>query len=259
MPITKDNDVNHTGDFTVLSGKFKVLDSTDPTKVLAFDLSGLSAGATTDLAIPDLDDTAVFLTATQTLTNKTLTAPEITAAATDSSVGTVGTPASGTLSATFERMGNFFKINFTLTAAQIPVTDGAGSGSHGSLKLMDIAEGSVLYLGCRQDYTAYSPDGTGVPDDTVFEIGVGTTAISAAADGSLGSTEDDIGGDVNQTLVSGTTTGTAHTASNTIFDGTTTAADINLNFSGTAATVDGNGTLDVTGTICIVGVFLGDD
>jgi hypothetical protein len=176
-----------------------------------------------------------------------------------SKIGAVNAPASGTTSVIIRRRGSFFELHFTLTAAQIPVTDDGGNGSFGTLKLFDFAEGGVMYLGSRQNYTAYSPDETGVPDDTVFEIGVGSTAISAAADGALGATEDDIGGDVNQTLSSGTTTGTGFTHSTSIVDGTTTATDLNLNFSGTADTVDGNGTIDVTGTITVVGCFLGDD
>ena len=182
-----------------------------------------------------------------------------TPAATDALIGTVNAPASGTTAVTFERFGSFFKLNFTLTAARIPVTDGDVSGSHGSLKLMDMAEGGLLWMGCRQNYTAYTPDGTGVPDDTAFEIGVGTVAIAAAADGTLGATNDDIGADIDQTLSGGTTTGTLHTASNKVFDGTGSAGDIYLNWSGSAATVDGNGTIDCTGTISIVGVLLSDD
>lgn len=39
----------------------------------------------------------------------------------------------------------------------------------------------------------------------------------------------------------------------------TTGTFIYLNFSGTAATVDGNGTLDVTATFTVVGCMIGDD
>lgn len=173
--------------------------------------------------------------------------------------GAVNQPASGAVALAVERCGSFYKATFTLTDAQIPVTDAAGSGSHGTLKLADLVEGAWASLGCRQNYTAYNPDGTGVPDDAVFEIGVGFAAISAAADGSLGATEDDIGGDVNQTLSGGTTTGTAVTGPAAAADGTTTPLDINLNWSGTGDTIDDDGTIDVTGTITALLAFLGDD
>ena len=176
-------------------------------------------------------------------------------------VGTVASPASGTVTAVCKYVAGFVHITFTLTAAQIPVTDGTSSGSHGSLKLMDLAEGGWHFIASRQNYTAYSPDGTGVPDDTVFDIGVGTGAIAAAADGVLtaDATFDNIGAKVDQTLSGGTVTGTGFDACNAVVDGTTTALDINLNWAGTAATVDGDGTIDVTGTITIVAAYLGDD
>lgn len=186
---------------------------------------------------------------------------DLAAASTDSTIGTVNSPVSGTTAIAFERYGNFFVLTVTLTASQIPVTDGAGSGSHGSLKLLDFAEGVVGYMKCRQDYTAFAEGAalTGDAGDAVFEIGVGTTAISAADDGTLGATEDDICGDVNVTLSGGTGTGTISNNSTAVADGSSSATDLNLNWSGTAATIDANSTIDVTGTLTVVGVLMGDD
>lgn len=176
-------------------------------------------------------------------------------------VGTVASPASGTVTAVAKYVAGFVHITFTLTAARIPVTDATTSGSYGSLKLMDLVEGGWHFIASRQNYTAYAADGTGVPDDTVFDIGVGTGAIDTAGDGVLtgDATYDNIGAKVDQTLSGGTTTGTGFDAANAAVDGTTTALDINLNWSGTAATVDGDGTIDVTGTITVVAAYLGDD
>lgn len=176
-------------------------------------------------------------------------------------VGTLGTPASGSVSAVIKRLGDYATITFTLTAARIAVTDAGAGGSFGSLKLMDMVAGGWHFIASRVNFTAYAVDGTGVPDDTVFDIGVGTGAIAAAADGVLtaDATFDNIAAKVDQTLSGGTTTGTAFDACNVVVDGTSTAVDINLNWSGTAATVDGNGTIDVTGTITIAAVWLGDD
>jgi len=160
-----------------------------------------------------------------------------------------------------ERYGPFFSITFTLTAVEITVTDAAGSGSHGPLKLFDFSANGVQYLACRQNYTAFAEGAalTGAAGDAVFEIGVGSALIAAAADGTLATANDDIGGDVNVTLSGGTGTGTAMTSTQKIVDGTTTATDINLNWSGTAATIDATSTIDVTGTITVTGVLLGDD
>lgn len=176
-------------------------------------------------------------------------------------IGTVHQPASGRVEVTeIFKNGPFYRLDLKLTKARVPVTDAAASGSYGSLKLFTFDEGAVSFLGSRQDYTAYKPDGTGVPVDAAFEIGVGTAAIAAAADGTLGNgVNEDIGQAVSQTLSTGTTTGTAVTSANAVANGTSTPATVNLNMSGSADTIDGNGTLDVTGTISINFTVMGDD
>lgn len=180
-----------------------------------------------------------------------------------SGIGALAQPASGKVEITeVYRAKNapYYRLDFKFTKARISVTDAAGSGSYGSLKFFDFEpEQAVIFLGSRQDYTAYACDGTGVPNDTAFEIGVGTTAIGAAADGTLGNgVNENVGQAVTQTLSTGTTTGTAVTGG-TAVNGTGTALDLNLNFSGSALTVDGNGTLDVTGTFSVTFAFMGDD
>lgn len=177
-------------------------------------------------------------------------------------LGTVGAPTSGTLTVTPRRMGNFITLDMTLAAVRIPVTDAAGSGSFGSLVLWTWPQTALVYLGCRQDYTAFAEGSalTGGAGDARFDIGIGTVAKAAAADGALGgATDDDIGGEIDITLSSGTGTGTLVSALMTAVNGTASAPTINLNWSGTAATIDANSTIDVTGTISIAAVLLGDD
>jgi hypothetical protein len=165
------------------------------------------------------------------------------------------------LSCNISRLGTQFTLTFTLDSVSITVTDGAGSGSHGSLKIFDFVETGLIIAGCRQDYTAFAEGAalTGEAGDAVFEIGVGTVAIAAAANGTLGATNDNVGAGVDVTLSDGTGAGTAHTASNLAVDGTGTAADLYLNWSGTAATIDATSTIAVTGTITVAGLLLGDD
>lgn len=179
----------------------------------------------------------------------------------ETSVGTVAAPTSGTVTCAITKTGSMFKLLFTLVAARISVTDGAASGSHGALKLFDFVQSGISFLGTRQNYTAYAEGAalTTAAGDAAFVIGVGTTAISAAADGVLAAEEQNVGGSIAQTNSSGTTTGTLMTHPTVAVDGTTTPLDLYLNFSGSAATIDANSTLDVTGTIEVVGVLLGDD
>lgn len=176
-------------------------------------------------------------------------------------IGTVSEPANGKIEVTgIYKEGPYYRLDLKLSKARVTITDATTSGSHGTLKLFTFEQQAISFLGSRQDYTAYASDGTGVPNDTAFEIGVGSAAIGSAADGTLGNgVNEDIGQAVSQTLSSGTTTGSAVTASTTAINGTATAASLNLNVSGSAATVDGNGWLAVTGTISVTFAFMGDD
>jgi hypothetical protein len=171
-------------------------------------------------------------------------------------------PAAGSVGLNITRVGFLYRLDFTLNAARMTVTDAAGSGSHGSLKLFDFAQGVFNHLGCRQDYTAFaeSAELTTAAGDAVFDIGVGTVAKAAAADGALGgATDDDIGGEIAITLSEGTGVGTTVTPGPVIINGTASAGSINLNLSGTAATIDATGTIDITGTISLLVAALGDD
>ena len=175
---------------------------------------------------------------------------------------TVGAaPASGTLTMKAQYVAGFARLTFTLTAARIAVTDSGGTGSYGTMKLADMVGGGWHFISSRQDYTAFLSDDTGVKNNCVFDIGVGTVAIAAAEDGILTgfATQDDIGIKVDVTLSASTGTGTGFDPCNASINGTGTDVDINLNWSGTAATVDANGTIDVTGTITVIAVFLEDD
>jgi hypothetical protein len=165
------------------------------------------------------------------------------------------------LSATIQRDSNIVTLTFTLAAVQLAVTDAGGSGSYAGLKLFDFNEYGVAILGARQNYTAFAEGAalTTAAGDAVFEIGVGSVIISAAADGALGATNDNVCGDVNITNSGGTGAGTLIEGATAVLDGTTTAVDLNLNWSGTAATIDASSTIDVTGTIQVVLALLGDD
>lgn len=175
---------------------------------------------------------------------------------------TVNTPTSGTITMEhFPSKNGVHTTRFTLTAARMTITDATTSGSHGSLKLCDLAELAYTTLGCRQNYTAFAEGATltGGAGDAVFDIGVGSVAIAAPADGALTGTNDDIGDEIAVTLSSGTGTGTNIFGDGVAHNGTATAGSFNLNVSGTAATIDATSTLDVTGTIEITWADLGDD
>jgi hypothetical protein len=179
-------------------------------------------------------------------------------------VGALAAPTSGVVDATLViGKGGNYRLDFRLVKARIAVTDGAGSGSYGALKLFDFNEGAISFLGCRQDYTAFAEGAalTGAAGDAAFVLGVGTAAVAAAADGTLSGTAQNIGTLTSTiTLSGGTGTGTqVDGAKTTALNGTATAVDLYLNWSGSAATIDASSSIDVTGTISVAFQWLGDD
>lgn len=158
---------------------------------------------------------------------------------------TLTQPTSGAVTADVAENGKIITVKLNLANYLLPVTDAAGSGSHGSTVLLTFPEDCKITASNLN--LALVSDGTGVPNDAVLEIGVGTTGISAAADGVLGATEDDIATDINVTLSSGAGTAAAITHQEDVID-ISADDEIHLNVSGTAATVDANGSLTVTGT-----------
>ena len=181
-------------------------------------------------------------------------------------LGGIGTqasqPASG--SVTISEMDiryPYFSMKFDFNAARITVTDAGASGSSGSLKLFDFRAGGVQMLSSRHDWTAFAEGAalTGGAGDASFVIGFGSVAANAG-DGALTGTEVNFGATRSITLSGGTGTGaTTLTSVQTPLDGTSTPVDLYLNWSGTAATIDANSTIDVTGTYTINGVLVGDD
>lgn len=176
--------------------------------------------------------------------------------------GAVAAPTSGTVGLSIVPVGFLVKLLFTLTLARIVVTDAGAGGSYGALKLFDFNEMGLSFLGCRQKYTSNVEGAalTTAAGDAVFAIGVGTTAIVAAADGVLAAANRDVGGSTAITNTGGTGAATSMTgiaAAGAAVNGSVTPADLYLNWSGTAVTIDANSYIDMTGTIEVLAMSLG--
>lgn len=171
-------------------------------------------------------------------------------------------PASGSVKIRQERFGSFVRLDITLNAARITVTDAAGSGSSGSLLLASFMQCGIAPLASRQDYTAFAEGSalTTAAGDAAFVMALGSVAANAG-DAALTGTEVDFAPATSTiTLSGGTGTGTKFGGiTATPIDGTTTATDLYLNWSGSATTIDATSTIDVTGTISLVFTVLGDD
>jgi len=160
-----------------------------------------------------------------------------------------------------EKLGPFVWLKFTFAAMSLTVTDAAGSGSSASQKLFDFVAAGIQPIASRQDYTAFDEDALITTDvgDADHVLGLGSVAANAG-DGALTGTEVDFA-PVTGTItnVAGTGAGTKFGGQGTAVDGTGTAVDLYLNWSGTAATIDANGTITVTGTVELLVALLGDD
>ena len=163
-------------------------------------------------------------------------------------------PASGTLTINKRRLGDEIIIDITGTAFRLTVTDAAGSGSSASHKVI----GSVPagYYACTGSYkqTAAAEGSalTTAAGDAAYIVAFGTVAANAG-DGALTGTEVDILAATSTiTNSSGTATGSKYVTTAVGYDGAAAAFDIYLNWSGSAATIDANSTIDLTFTAKLV-------
>ena len=172
----------------------------------------------------------------------------------------VGVTVTG-LTTQLEKIGPFVWLKFTFAAMSLAVTDAAGSGSSASQKLFDFVAAGLQPIASRQNYTAFAEDAliTTAVGDADHVLGLGSAAANAG-DGALTGTEVDFA-PVTGTItnLAGTGAGTKFGGQGTAIDGTSTAVDLYLNWSGTAATIDANGAITVTGTVELLIALLGDD
>lgn len=116
--------VDNTNAITVKDGSFALNNTSDVTKVGVFSLSGNTTGTTRTYTLPNVTDTLVSLTATQSLTNKTITSPTITGGTLDNTTVTVDSVAGHTSSTS----GTFYGIS--VASGIITSTGSIGSGAN---------------------------------------------------------------------------------------------------------------------------------
>lgn len=151
------------------------------------------------------------------------------------------------------------KTVITLTSEELALTDEAGVVAYVGQKIYDMPEGAIMILGATADLTV-SKDSAGVNDDFDGDFSVGT--VTAGNDATLSSTEANIiPSTATPQATSGATTAKGQSTGAATIDGTTTAADIYLNFLVDDADHDVGGTaanLVVSGTVTILWANLGD-
>lgn len=150
-------------------------------------------------------------------------------------------------------------LKFTLTDVELTTTDDT-DGAFGSVDLGDFGNTLADIVATNVDITMVAGSG-GITDTAQFEVGVGSTAIAAAAT-SLGATEDNVAPDIDVTMSGGSATPklAQKLSSPLAQDGTTTATSLHLNV---AAKADAHSTADdtitVNGIITVYYDDFGDD
>jgi hypothetical protein len=177
-------------------------------------------------------------------------------------LGAKGSPSGGTLTVKETHYGAFHQTVFTFADVTIALADEAGVVAYGGLKIYDFPAGAIRHLGSVADLDiTKSSAGVNADWDGDFALGSAT----ASNNGSLSSTEANlIPSTATPQAVAGVTTAnglSTATEGAVILDGTTTAADLYLNFLIDDADHNVTGTacnLIVNGTIKVAWMNLGD-
>lgn len=156
--------------------------------------------------------------------------------------------------------GSLRQSVLTLTNVSVTITRTGTTNVFGGLQLATFPEGVQNVVGAVANLTVTRGETTNMTATAPLVVAVGT--VTAANDATLSSTEADIIPSTAFTLVGGTKSGGGHLATAAIYNGSTTARPVFLNFAGdntaNASAANGNSSVTVNGTIVLTWIQLGD-
>lgn len=157
-----------------------------------------------------------------------------------------------------EKIGANKIVTINLPNVVIPVTDTGGvNGGHGSLKLLNLPEGNVLFLNASTNLTV-ARVGSGLGATAALIGSVGSAAVSTA-DSTLTTTEANIVPSTAATLTAGAGALRGEATAIAFVDGTTTPAGVFLNFAVPDAGISASDSLTVNGTVTVIYNIAGDN
>lgn len=173
-------------------------------------------------------------------------------------LGSVNT--STTTTTVKEESGHILRSVIYLGNENITITRTGTTNVYGGLKLYTLGEGIHNILGVSASLTVTRGETTNMSATAPLVVSLGT--VTAANDATLTSTEANLIASTSCTLVAGTKAITATLATAAIFDGSSTATPVFLNVAGdntgSQCVATGNSSVNVSGTIVITYVALGD-
>ncbi len=176
----------------------------------------------------------------------------------------IGAKNGSTVTATVEIDGPVRKVKLTCATTPITITDEAGQGQFGGVKLYDFPAGLLLFLGGVVN-GSLTIDDTEMTDTFDGDVGLGT-AVAADAQGQDGTTVDLLQTTAMTQAVAQVANCDAISIATALIesgarwhDGTTTAKDLFINFEIDDAAAHITGTGSFTGTVEFMYCILGDN
>jgi hypothetical protein len=164
----------------------------------------------------------------------------------------------GATLSTVNAISGMNKTVTTFATYVLTITDAGAAGAHGSIKLIDFPEGHIKILGGHQVLT-FTETGSEISATATFDAGVGSAAVGVDNEELTGTEGDITGVEDEAALVASTLLFDTITTTDQTLDGSSTASDAYLNVAIAAADCSANSTLNVTGTVTICWILLGDD
>lgn len=146
---------------------------------------------------------------------------------------------------------------FTATNLSVATVDNTTAGAQGSQKIFTFPAGNVTIIAATNDLTI-ARVGTALTATSAIVSSLGSVAASNA-DATLTSTEANIIPSTTATLTAGAGTVKGESTGAVTLDGTSTAAEVYLNFATPDAGSTGNDALTVNGTIRVYYLLSGDN